>query len=626
MTGASEAVIVPTPWTGKAFDACGRELPWIVLYLGSSFSQMMHLRKELPSAWTLLPTGDLLNAAIARMRHDLINLDDVVLGSRSDRSWWDATHLAERNPLASTFLLNVARLFVLRDTLSRHPRCLILSDDRGFCGLLYFEAKRGGFVTGWEAPARRRSSFETLRSAATALSLVLRGIRGRIRGLVELLLRKRMLRALRRVQPLRWNDLRQADVLFVSWARVETFPADKPTPSDAYLPRFAEVAQGCGLRVGYLVRALPGLQQYRAMAQAALAHAVPVILLEELVPVGWMIAAAISSLLLPLRVPRAFLAGQDIEALLRFEAMRELDCVDVIFAWSHLAAVNSLVSSGVMPGIIVAPYEHQPWEKMLRLGLRQCLPKTQMIGVQHSPFAHDYLSLFPSRRETRADMIPDRLLVTGKGYAGWFADEGFPADRLTVIGAPRYEGARAAIHAKGEAILCCSGIQLEESIELATKAVLASRGLGHPLIINYHPVTDESFRQSLRDNVSRLAAGDLSDVRFIDAPVGQLLDDARVVLHSTSAAAFDALFAGKRTIYVRREVALDQNKVPENCTVICRSVEDLRRAIVEAFKAEGSCLANRKIGIDLETWLAPVSVPVIQAVLRGGRRANGIGI
>lgn len=594
--------------------------PYVVLYLGSHFDELTVLRGRLPSGWTLLPIGALLNRMARTLRPVFLNLDAAVLRPDAPRDWWDATHLAERNPLASNLSLNFARLATLREILAQQPRCLVLCDDRALCRLFYAEIKRMGHRVSWAKRGGRLPAVERLRAAGTIVRCLARGLLVRIRGLVEFRRRQQLLRNLRRTRPLPLTALRGSQLLFVSWGRAENFPAGAALPFDTYLPRLAEAARDGAITFAYLMRTLPGAD-FRGFVRAALSCPLPVLVFEELVPISSALAAALSSLSLPFRLPSVRLAGQDITALLRFEAWRELGSWDVVTAFGHRVACRSLSRLGVRPEVMIHPYEHQPWEKLLRAGLRQWLPDTREIGVQHSPFAFDYLSLFPSRRELATDRAPDRLLVPGVGYAEWFRAEGYPADRLATIGAPRYERARHATRAGGETVLCCTGIELNESIELAATAAIASRGLGCPLVVNYHPVTDTEFRAALRAEVARLS-DDCDHVQFIDAPAAQLINSARVVLYSTSAASFDALLAGKPAIYVGRAAALDYDKVPNGLALRCDGAADLR-AKLDAIFSSGAPLPVDST--TLSRWLAPFSAQAFRdslaSIIRSERAA-----
>src|SRR5262249_28665430 len=141
-----------------------------------------------------------------------------------------------------------------------------------------------------------------------------------------------------------------------------------------------------------------------------------------------------------------------------------------------------------------------------------------------------------------------------------------------------YEGMLEAMP-RGSSIVCCTGIDFDEAVELATKAARATAGLGRRLIINYHPITDDAFRAGLRAPVQQAAKRQTSHITFSTASIRELLRDAADVLYTTSAACFEAVHAGRRAIYVARDLQLDYDKLPEAIAVRCRSVEELRRVL-----------------------------------------------
>jgi len=619
MTRQHEGVVLPfseaSPLVLSRLAQCGA---FPVLYLGSSFVEFTALSRLLPDGWTLLSTGKCLNAAADAMRGAIIDLDAAVLKPDAPRTWWDATHIGERNPLASTLMLNLARFAALREALERHDRCLVLSDDRALCRLLHAEIQRLGHRAGWAVPGRRLPLGEKLRAGGWVLRCVVRGFRVRLRGLIEFVRRRSTLRRLRRRYPLPLAQLAVSDVLFVSWARVTGFAPGAALPDDPYLPHLADALAAAGLRVAYVMRALPGVPNYNALACGAFACPTPVLLLEELVSAGEMFAAAIASLFLPIWLPHTTVAGQEVTALLRHEAWSELGSWDCISAYTYRAACRRIAALGVKARVLVHPFEHQPWEKLLYAGVRRWLPGCRLVGVQHSPFAWNYLSLFPSRREIESGLIPDQLLVSGEGYAAWFQQAGFPADRLVVIGAPRHERLQSNTRADGTEILCCTGIELAESIELAAKAILASHALGHSLVINYHPVTDGVFRRALQETVERIVGGKPAHVRYVDAPASTLLGSAGVVLYSNSAAAFDALLADKSVIYVGRDVDLDLDKVPDGLSVQCTSIEDLQ----EALRGTLASMKRNQGEVALSKWLTPFNTALFTALLASRMSAD----
>jgi hypothetical protein len=235
--------------------------------------------------------------------------------------------------------------------------------------------------------------------------------------------------------------------------------------------------------------------------------------------------------------------------------------------------------------------------------------------VQHAPFGWNYLSLFPSRRSIAQGALPDLLLMAGDGYAQWLLDAGVPAERVAVLGAIRFErmvGSRAVPRA---AALCCTGIELDEAIELAVKATVALSDMRVPLLINFHPITDASFRASVRDAV-RKAAGGSEHVTLSTAPMRDLLDQASAVLYMTSAACFEAVANGRTAIHVGRELVLDYDKLPEVMALRCSSRDDLRAWLRQPDR--GKCAGQFPDA--LEQWLAPVvDAATLRKLLTGAR-------
>jgi hypothetical protein len=132
---------------------------------------------------------------------------------------------------------------------------------------------------------------------------------------------------------------------------------------------------------------------------------------------------------------------------------------------------------------------------------------------------------------------------------------------------------------------------------------VALEGLGVPLIINFHPVTDEAFRASVRDSV-RKAIGFASDyVTFSPAPMRGLLERSGIVLYMSSAACFEAIAARRAAVYLTRDLALDYDKLPNEMAKRCSSREALREILRSHFDTPAHFSQS---DVDLTHWLAPV--------------------
>jgi hypothetical protein len=586
-----------------------------VWYFGNSFADYTELRKHLPTNWSMPVPGSLLNSAADRLRHCVIDLDAQAWPSGVDRLPWDASLLGERGPLASPLMLNLARLLVFVEAISNPGRHLVIAQDRAHGRLFMDEARRRGLSVGSVDPWMRGLQ-DRLTVWRDLLLGFLYGARRRASLVRRFLLRKLQLARGRRRHPLPVEAMRQANVLLTVWGRAETFPQQGSLHREFNYGRLPDLLRQAGFRTAYLVHPLTYVASFRKILGNAFGSAEPIAFVEDFIPWWAIVQAGFSGLFFPQQIKTLLVCGIDATPVLRLEAARDRLLANSAEAQLLRFVGPGLARLGIRPSLLLHLHEAQPWEKMLALGVRRHLPSTRVAGVQHTPFAWNYLSLFPSRRSIAEGAIPDLLLASGDGYADWFCGEGFPIDRVRVLGAVRYENWMDGRMPLGKAILCCTGIELDEATELVIKAAAASEGLGAPLIVNFHPVTDQVFRASLQAAVTRAFGCQPSHLVFSAEPMRHLLEQARVVLYTTSAACFDAIQAGRTAIYVARDLVLDYDKLPENIALRCRSVEELRDVL------RRSDVETAQTPSALQRWLAPVvDAKTLRAVLSPGTAA-----
>src|SRR5262245_30348563 len=146
MTTSRQIVIAPA----DALDATRIETlaqtgPFVVCYLGGSFAHYAALRERLPANWSMPFPGAGLNGAANRLRDAVINLDAQAQVSTMSRLQWYASVLAERGPLVSGLMLNLARLVVFIETAAGPGRHLVVVDNVAFGRLLLREARQRGW-------------------------------------------------------------------------------------------------------------------------------------------------------------------------------------------------------------------------------------------------------------------------------------------------------------------------------------------------------------------------------------------------------------------------------------------------------------------------------------------------
>ena len=601
MTTALQVVVMPAAAVSRSrLEHLTASGPFTICYLGNSYTAFEALARDLPPGWTMPVPGPLLNAAAERLRRSVIDLDIQAWPAGRNRLEWDASLLGERGPLASTMMINLARLVVFRQVLRQSGRHLIIADDVGFCRLLLREAMQNGGEAGWLAPGRRPDWRDYLGFVRTGLVGTVVGLRRRMSLLKNFIARKWKLTQLRRQHPVPLEALRTAGVVLTLWGRANTFPTQGRLAHENNYGRLPDILRHADFGLVYLVYPLTYIVPFQQILDNIAATSESVVLIEDVIPWWSIVPAIFSGLMFPRHIGKLVADGKDTSSLLRLEAVRDQRLASCAEAVLLRYVGPGLARLGARPELLLHLYEHQPWEKVLAAGVRRALPTTRVVGVQHAPFARNYLSFFPSRRALSDGASPDILLLSGVGYVSWFLAEGMPAERLRVVGALRYEGAMGETSPVGTTVLCCTGIDLDEAIELATKAARATDQTGLRLLVNFHPVTDAQFRAALLAGVDQGLGGRPEHVVFSPEPMRTLLTEAGTVLYTTSASCFEAILAGRRAIYVGRDLVLDYDKLPDDMARRVHTVEELRTLLLDRFEV-GQQSAER-----LGQWLAPV--------------------
>ena len=206
--------------------------------------------------------------------------------------------------------------------------------------------------------------------------------------------------------------------------------------------------------------------------------------------------------------------------------------------------------------------------------------KPRMAGVQHSPFARNYISFFPERAAHEKCQVPDLLFVVGSDFKSWFQAEGMAAHRLRILGALRFEELLANKvktnlnrRDKNFRILCVLAIEFDESFELAQKVCLAFTDEPDVrLIVNFHPAMHPASQKRIKKMITQkmpLAETSLKTAR-------ELYSDTDLVIYNSTGASLEALIVGVPVLFVEREGSLDFDKVPSELRLSARNIRQIR--------------------------------------------------
>ncbi|HET7568248.1 MAG TPA: hypothetical protein VFJ91_09675 [Gaiellaceae bacterium] len=325
------------------------------------------------------------------------------------------------------------------------------------------------------------------------------------------------------------------DALLVTWVDARSFAADG-SYRDPHLGRLAALLRDRGLEVAFLARVLPSFPFADAVARLAASGETFLFPDAYLTLDDHRACAARANAFAP-ELDEGPVAGA--AALAREQVASGRSAQAAALAYEPLA--RRLAEAGVRPERIVHTYEGHPWELSLARAVRAHLPGARLVGYENLNMPRLALSMFPGPGEPRP--LPHRLVTNGPAYAEVLLADGWPRDVVRVGCGLRHEELWRRPPSRGPrtgAVVAATEIDPLRAAELAAKAVAA---FGDDVAVKAHPLVPRDA----------LPAG----VRLDERPLDELLAGADVLLHTTSAVAYEALALGVPPVFVRGDSSLD---------------------------------------------------------------------
>lgn len=565
----------------SALQAMDDGRPIEVWYFGTRVERHLELSGLLPNWATCGVFSRHLDSIADDIETELLNIDRILGVRETDRLSWDVSLLADLSPYVGDLQLNICRFLLLVQRIRKGRRCLVLTDEPTLARALVRAGRDNGLLFSKYGRLTAGGAFwPRVRARLSALKTHMKNVRTLMRA--------------RKSHPIPIDRLKQCDVIVIDWAETNSFSTEKETTQSRNLKRVPQYLRDAGYTIGFVANPIAWVHSYADIASNVVCAYDPVILADECRTVWDVLKGIWNSWSLPRKL-RETAVIKEIDCFALVEAARDEDqqLPQASLAYAYAGVAQWMMQNEVRPKAIVYPYENQGWERALRTGVRAYLPDTRLVAYQYSSFANRYLSFYPFRSELESERLPDHLICKGHYFFELFAEHGWPHNRLSVGGAMERgtaseDNAIAMPSERGDkTVLCSTSIKLSEAKDLTYKTVQALRELDDvSLIINFHPVVDNEFKQSVRGFLEQHFQDEMSWVRFSEQSSRNLLKKTSVLTFNTSGAAFDALLMGKQVIYVPLDGAVSCNKVPETLSRHADDVNSLTKHVAEAMQIE----------------------------------------
>lgn len=256
-------------------------------------------------------------------------------------------------------------------------------------------------------------------------------------------------------------------------------------------------------------------------------------------------------------------------------------------ALEYEAIIRNMAAEKTQPVCIIHTCEGHPWEQCMTWSVKQNLMGTNVFGFANLTFSPLVLSMYPYKWEFDIRPLPTKLLVNGEIFRNQLESEGWPEERLIVIGAIRHANAAGRkVWRKGKRsragkakVLVATCVPLASSVDLVVKAVQALGGQEeYQVIVKCHPLIK---KERILGIVNKME--NIDNVIFTEDPIDEMLAQVDILLYDNTVVCYEALEYSVPPICVMGEnfLNLDKLKVREEVRWVATTPEEIREAVKE---------------------------------------------
>lgn len=253
------------------------------------------------------------------------------------------------------------------------------------------------------------------------------------------------------------------------------------------------------------------------------------------------------------------ITGLNLEPLFNYEKILEKGKICYVF-FHYLIIFNIFNYKRMFCNIVVYPFENQPWDKMLVKGMRDAQSKCKIIGCHNISIPFFYLNFFLGEGEGRVQPQPDIVISNGKYWGTVLKDAGFSCPiknggsiRFSSnLKPPKQESSalKDTMNERNNNVLVLLSTSVKYSLDLLFYLLRMSTS-NKNILIKPHPDTPEKvikrYIKKLPDNFN-----------YVDGSMEEWMEQVGWAIHVGSTAAIECMTKGIKVFkYLPERIDLD---------------------------------------------------------------------
>ena len=243
--------------------------------------------------------------------------------------------------------------------------------------------------------------------------------------------------------------------------------------------------------------------------------------------------------------------GKNMSKIFNFSHKKEGMDFGVLNALLRYKLFIKIEKKSSEPRLLLLEHEGMIFEKMITAGLRKTKLKTKIFGYQHMPIFENMICSFYSKYQLEQNLMPDKIICSGRFYYGLYLKNGTPPEKLEVGPALRYQyllNARNSVLPFANKILVNLPLDLHDCLFLIRMIKRCGLDRTYSIGFKLHPKFDSDVLvNELKNIVSILETESLV----------QLFDRYQVVISMNSGSLLDAALSGKYVINIKRKFRIN---------------------------------------------------------------------